>query len=251
MKQSFSVHRIAHLIWRDLVLLKQSLLTALAASGIILFMTALYGLRGDYSLSNTEFMPIFGLLYILIGIWLTFAIFKEAHIAQASPFYFTLPVSPLERLLAIWICTSILFSIVYVVLGFLVGELAILSVSVMTPGEMHVLPLFSNDFGATIAFYTIVQPVFLYGAIRFGKNRLGKTWLWIAIFAFVFMVFNIFFCLTFNSGLRDLFADENAASIAFEKTNAEIAVLGKWLFGLALGPLMLIASYFRLTETQV
>ena len=251
MKQSFSLQRVLHLIWRELVLLKSSLFTVLAAAAIILFMTALYGLRGDYALSNAEFMPIFGLLYFLIGIWLTFAIFKEAHQQQANPFYFTLPVSPLERLIAIWLCTSLLFSVAYIILGFLIGELAIISVSAMTAGEVHVLPLFSERFGSTIWLYMIIQPMFLFGAIRFGKNRMGKTWLWIAIFAFVFLVFNISLCLTFNSGLRDLFADESAAGIAFDNASTEISLLGKWLFGLALGPLMLVASYFRLTETQV
>ena len=113
MKQPFSIRRIGNIIYRDLVLLKSTIITTSLVVGIIFFLGFLYSLRKDHSVTSDELTWIFSLIYVLLGLLLTFAIFKEVHNQKLNHFYFSLPVSPLERLMATWLTSSVIYTVVF------------------------------------------------------------------------------------------------------------------------------------------
>ncbi len=247
----FNLQRIKHLIQRDVILRKGTILTAIAVTSVLLLIACFISLKGDYHLSADEFYNAFTVLYIIIGVWLSFSTFREVNQQKSNQFYFTLPASSLERITAAWFSTSILYTLAFTVLGFLIGQMVVLFGSVLFGTKVHLLDMFNSRYLSLVGFYLVTQPIFLYGAVRFRKNGMGKTWLAIAVTILGFMILNMFFCLAFNSGLRGFFAEDDTATRAFELAFKDVRPLGKWLFGIALGPMMLLAAYFRLTEKEV
>ena len=251
MKSSFSLQRIRHFIVRDITLLRGSLITAFGVAAAYLLITIWVNLSGDYILITNEFAGIFGFIFIAIGLFLTFAIFREANNKQLNHFYLSLPISPLEKLLATWFTTSILYTIVFSVFAMIVGQLAIATGSILSKESFHVLPMFSESYWSVIKAYIIIQPLFLLGAIAFDKNRLGKTIFWVLVFVIGFSVLNGVLCFTVNDGAVDMFSTEQFDSNAFNMAMTDFAGIGSWFWGIILGPVMLLAAYYKLTEKEV
>ncbi len=251
MKQSFSIQRIRDFIYRDITLLKGSLTTAFSVATAFLFIAIWVNLRSDYVVTPAEFATIFGLIYIPIGVFLTFAIFREANNKQLNPFYFSLPISPLEKLLGTWLTTGILYTIVFSLFAMIIGQLAIATGSILSTAEFHLLPMLSGSYWSVIKFYIIIQPLFLLGAIAFNKNRLGKTIFWILLFVIGFAVLNGILCFTVNNGAVDMFSSEQFDSNAFDLAIKDFSSIGSWFWGIILCPVMLLAAYFKLIEKEV
>ena len=251
MKQSFSIQRIRDFIYRDITLLRGSLITAFSVAAAFLFIAIWVNLRGDYIITQSEFAIIFGIIFIPIGLFLTFAIFREANNKQLNHFYLSLPISPLEKLLAIWFATSILYTILFSVFTMIIGQLAIATGSMLSKVEFHLLPMFSENYWSVIKSYVIIQPLFLLGAIAFNKNRLGKTIFWVLILVIGFAVLNGILCFTVNDGAVDMFSSEQFDSNAFDLAIKDFSSIGSWFWGIIMGPIMLLAAYFKLTEKEV
>ena len=251
MKQSFSIQRIRDFIYRDITLLRGSLIIAFSVAAAFFFIAIWASLRSDYVVTQSEFSTIFGIIFIPIGLFLTFAIFRETNNKQLNHFYFSLPISPLEKLLATWFATSILYSILFSVLAMIIGQLAIATGSMLSKVEFHLLPMFSESYWSVIKFYIIIQPLFLLGAVAFNKNRLGKTIFWVLVFIIGFAVLNGVLCFTVNNGAVDMFSTEQYNSNAFDLAMNDFEGVGRWFWGIILGPIMLLAAYFKLTEKEV
>ena len=251
MKQPFSIRRIGNIIYRDLVLLKSTIITTSLVVGIIFFLGFLYSLRKDHSVTSDELTWIFSLIYVLLGLLLTFAIFKEVHNQKLNHFYFSLPVSPLERLMATWLTSSVIYTVVISIYAFLIGQLAILIGSLFSASSVHLAPLFSDDYWRVVKVYFLIQPTFLFGSIAFTKNRMGKTLLAVLLVFMAVLIFNVILCFSFYGGAFDVFESEQLSSDAFYTTKDYYARISKWLFAIILGPLMLLASYFKITEKEV
>ena len=251
MKQSSSLKRIRDFIYRDLTLLRGSLITAFSVAIAFFFIAIWASMRGDYRVTPNEFAGIFGFIFIPVGLLLTFAIFREANNKQLNHFYFSLPISPLEKLLASWFATSILYTLVFSVLAMIIGQLAIISGSLLSKVEFHWLPLFSETYWSVVKFYVIIQPLFLLGAITFNKNRFGKTIFWILVILIGFSVLNGLLCFTVNNGAVDMFSTEQFNSNAFDLAVKDFSSIGRWFFAIILGPVMLLAAYYKLTEKEV
>ena len=251
MKQSFSIQRIRDFIYRDITLLRGSLITAFSVAATFLFIAIWAILQGDYIVTHDEFATVFGIIFIPIGLFLTFAIFREANNKQLNHFYFSLPISPLEKLLATWFATSILYSIVFSVIALIIGQLAIVTGSMLSKAEFHLLPMFSESYWSVITSYMVIQPLFLLGAIAFNKNRLGKTIFWVLLFVIGFGVLNGILCFTVNDGAVDMFSSEQLDSNAFDLATKDFSSIGSWFWAIILGPVMLLAAYYKLTEKEV
>lgn len=251
MKQSFSIQHIRDFIYRDITLLRGSLTIAFSVAAAFFFIAIWASLRGDYTVTQNEFATIFGIIFIPIGLFLTFAIFREANNKQLNLFYFSLPISPLEKLLATWFATSILYSILFSIFAMIIGQLAIATGSMLSKAEFHLLPMFSESYWSVIKFYVIIQPLFLLGAITFNKNRLGKTIFWVLVFVIGFAVLNGVLCFTVNNGAVEMFSTEQLNSNAFDLAIEDFSSVGKWFWGIILGPIMLLAAYFKLTEKEI
>ncbi len=250
MTPQFNIQRIGNFIYRDITLLKGTIITTLSVAGGLLFIFFLFGLRKDHLLTPDEFVSIFTKFYIIIGLLLTFSIFKEAQNKKANHFYFALPVSAYEKTVAIWLTTSILYTIVFTVFAYLVGQLAIITGSVLSETNFHFLSIFSESYWELINGYFFIQPLFLLGAITFSKNRIGKTLLLTMFIIFGLFMFNFILFAILNYDIYDFFSEEqdtNACSLALE----DFSPMGRWLFGIVLGPVMMIAAYFKIIEKEV
>ncbi len=251
MSMQFNFQRIGHFIYRDLLLLKGGILTSLSVIGALLFVGTLINLRNDLLLTPSEFVSLMTPFYIIAGLLFTFAILREAHNKKGNHFYFSLPISPLERIIALWLTTSILFTLAFTVFGLLVSQLAILTGSVFSKVDFHLTHPFTHNYGSLVKFYVFLQPSFLLGAIAFSKNRIGKTLLLVSLAVFAVFLFNVILCFLFTDGSFDLFESDPFTTNAFDRASTEYAALGRWLFGIVLGPLMLFAAYFKLIEKEV
>ncbi len=249
MKQ-FNISRIGNFIYRDIVLLKGTISTTLSVVSAIFFIVFLFSLRGDHQISSGEFMSVFGKFYVALGVLFIFSVFKEAHNQKSNHFYFSLPVSSYERIAAAWLSTFVVYTLVFSILGFLIGQIAIILGSMFSKTDFHLLPIFSESYWRTVKVYFVIQPIFLFGAITFNKNRVGKTLLVVVLFVIGLIVLNMMLFGMLNYGY-DVFSGEGLASEAFDKTGQDFSAIGEGFFMGIFVPLMLLASYFKIVEKEV
>lgn len=250
MEKRIDFKRIIQFIQRETILLKGAVITTLSVISGIFFIVFLLYQRNDFFLSTAEFMSVFGKLYLLIGVLLIFSITKEIHNRKSNQLYFLIPISTLERLMAIWIITFMIYTIVFTVLGIVIAQCSIALISMVSDSDFYMLSIFSESYWGAIAFYFIMQPLFLLGAITFSKNRIGKTLLTILLVFFLMLIFNFLFYGMLNFGY-DVFSGEELASEAFDKASVDFSISGKWFFMGVFAPLVLLASYFKLIEKEV
>ncbi len=249
--QEFSGKRIGNLIYRNIVLLKGAIITALLVAGGLIFVGSLLSMRGDHVVNSDEFIGMFSLLFLILGLLFTFAIFKEMHNSKAGHFYFLLPATAAEKIIASWLASNVMYSIVFTFFAFVVGQLAIVICSVFPSTNLHALPVFSETYWSLVKFYFFVQPAFLFGAVTFSKNRIGKTLLAALIIIFCVFMYNLILCFSFTGGAFDVFNSDPFSTDAFSLAQEDLSGVGALLFSIVLGPMMLLASYFKLTEKEV
>lgn len=246
----FNIKRIGYAIRKDVTILRNAGITALAVAGGILFIGLFFMTRGDDYLSADEFMGLFGLCYIVLGVFFSFAILRESHNVKSNHLYFALPISPLERLTAIWLTTTLIHTLIFTVMALLVGQLAIVAGGIIFGSGFHWVSLFSDGYVKLIKGYFIIHPIFLCGAMTFSKNGIGKTLLTLLLIfiGILFYGLLLFSVLNHSYGVYpgDLIADE-----AFGKASTDFSEVGSWFFTLLFGPVMLLATYFKLVEKEV
>ncbi|WP_201919502.1 hypothetical protein [Aquimarina mytili] len=247
----FSLKRIINSVYRDVTVLRGSIVTGLSIAAGILFIAFLLNLGfGDHSITAEDYAGTSGLLYVLFGVLFTFSIFKEVHDQKKNHLYLTLPISPVERVIAVWITTYILYTVAFTILGVLIGQMAIIFGSLFSKVNLHFISIFSEEYWKMITFYLFVQPVFFYGAIRFGKNRMGKTVLSLLLVFLGILFYNFLIYGMLNHDF-DVFSGEQLASEAFNLAKKDFSITGRWLFMIILGPAMFLAGYFRMIEKEV
>ncbi|WP_299315424.1 hypothetical protein [uncultured Aquimarina sp.] len=250
MTHQFSYRRIYHFIRRDLTIRKSNISTALIVVSAILFIFFLINLREDYRISVGEFISVFGLFYIPLGVLLTFFICKESHDPKANHLYFVLPVSVYERMAAIWFTATILYTIVFSILSFLAGQFAILIGGVLFGTDFHLLPMLSGEYLGLVMFFCIIQPVFLVGALTFKKNRIGKTLLVFVLVFFGVIIYNLILFTMLNYRY-DVHLGDTFASEAFGMAQNDFSLFGMLFFIGLFGPVMLFVAYCKMVEKEV
>ncbi len=250
MTQQFNIRRIGNFIYRDIVLLRNTIITTLSVVGVLLLFFFLYDLRGDHIISEEEFASNFMKFYVVLGILFTFSIFREAHHKKSNLFYFSLPISSYERVTAIWLTTSALYTLLFSVFGFLIGQVAIVLGSMFSETNFHLLPIFSENYWQGVTFYFFIQPTFLLGAILFTKNRIIKTLLFVVLLVFGLFIFNGILFSIFNIGY-DIFSEDQIVSNAFSLAREDFSGIGIFLFVIIMVPVMLLAAYFKIIEKEV
>ncbi|MDT0605508.1 hypothetical protein [Croceitalea rosinachiae] len=250
MNNEYSIQRVLNHIKRDLYLLKGTLLTGMLVAIGTLFLLLLLNMIWDKELSTGEFSGIFGFIYFILGIVLTFSIFKEIHNRNTNQLYLTLPISPLERLTAIWLTTMVFYTVAFSILGFVIGEFAIVFGSLFLGADYTPLVPFSQNYWGIVKAYFFIQPLFMLGAISFKKNRVGKTILCLILVAIVFAIFNMMLYGVLNYDYA-VFNNEPLGTEAMEKAKNEFSLGGKWLLMMILGPITLLVTYLKLVEKEV
>ncbi len=251
MNPQFSLQRIGRFIVRDLILLKGSIRTVASVIAVLFFIGSLIGLRGDLRFTPEAFVGMLRPVYIIVGILFTFVILKDAHYKKANHFYFLIPISPLERVMAIWGATSLLYTVVFTLFGVVVSQCTIGLASFFSSVDFHLVHPFTESYWSLIKFYTFVQPAFLLGAISFRKNRIGKTLFLVILSVVGVFLFNVILCFMFSGGAFDLFESDPFTTQAFARASEEYSGIGGLLFGFILGPIMLWACYHKFIEKEV
>lgn len=246
----FNIKRIGYAIRKDVILLKNTGFTALAVASGILFIGLFFMTRGDDYLSSDEFMGLFGLCFVVLGVFFSFAILRESHNVKSNQLYFTLPISPLERLTAIWLTTTLIHTLVFTVMALLVGQLAIVAGGIIFGSGFHWVSLFSEGYVKLIKGYFIIQPLFLCGAMAFSKNGIGKTLLTLVLVFIGMLFYGLLLFSILNHGVG-VYPGDLIANQAFDKASKDFSGVGTWFFTLIFGPLMLFAAYFKLVEKEV
>ncbi|WP_420322907.1 hypothetical protein [Flagellimonas sp.] len=250
MSAAFSLTRIGQFVRRDIAILKGTFVTGLLVGIVLLFLFCLFNMARDKELALGEFFRIFGLIYVPLGILFTFALFREYNSSKANQLYLSLPVSISERLAAKWFTSTVIYTFVFSVLAVVTGTLAIIFGMVLFGANFNLMSIFSEHYWNVIRIYFLVQPIFLVGAISFSKNRIGKTLLALGILVLGFVLFNFLLFGIFNHNYG-AFSGDSLTSVAFDKTAADFSVVGRWFYGLLLGPIMLVVAYFKMTEKEV
>ena len=249
MNTNFSFERIWNHIKRDVVLLRSSLGTALAICGVLLFGFIQLNLFWGQALGSEEFFGFFTLLYIVSGILLSFSYFREFHDPKSNALYLSVPISSAERLTAIWMTAYVGHTLAFLVLGLVVSSFFIFFGSSLFGAELDFVNISLVEYGKMAKTFLFLQPVFLFGAAAFRKNRRAKT---------VLLVFSLVLCLAFfnmalfaglNRGL-DMFSQSGLSSKAFDLAQRDFSGFGKFLFMTILGPGMLLATYFKVKEKE-
>ncbi len=249
MEGKFSFDRIWNHIKRDAVLLRTTLLTALAICGILLFAFIQMNLFWDKKMSSEEFFGFLTLLYLLSGILLSFSYFREFHDNKSSALYLTLPISSLERLTAIWLSSFLGHSMAFLLLGTVVSSFFIFFGSSLFGAELNFVNLSLAVYWKMGKTYLYLQPIFLFGAATFKKNRRAKTFLLVFSTVLCLAFFNMALFAGLNRGL-DMFDQTGLGSKTFELAQKDFSGFGKWLFMAIIGPGMLLATYFKLKEKE-
>ena len=248
--QKLSAKRIAGLIYRSVILLRGAIITALLVAGGLVFVGTLISVRGDFMVKPDEFISMFSILFLVLGLLFTFSIFREIQGDKTNHFYFLLPATALEKVLASWLLSNVMYIVVFSVFAFVVGQLAIALCSVFPSTDLHVLPIFSDTYWCLVRFYFFVQPAFLLGALTFTKNRIGKTLLAALVLVFGVFIYNMILCFWFTGGAFDVFSSDPFSTEGFSLAQNDLSGVGGFLFGLIFGPMMLLAAYFKMTEKE-
>ena len=249
MESNLSLHRIWSHIKRDVVLLKSMLLTTLAICALLLFAFVQLNLFWNKGISSDVYFGILSFLYIISGIVLSFSYFKEFHNDKSSALYLTLPISSAERLISIWLSSSIGHTLVFIVLGIVFGGFSIFFGSVLFGAEFNFVNLSPDNYWKMVKTYVFLLPIFLFGAATFKRNRRAKTLLLVAITVLSLIFFNMFLFGILNHGM-DVFDRNGLGSKAFELAQKDFSGVGKFVFMAIMGPGLLLATYFKIREKE-
>ncbi len=249
MERNISLHRVWNHMKRDFILLKSILLTTLAICAVLLFAVVQLNLFWNKGMSSDVYFSLLAFLYIISGIVLSFSYFKEFHDHKSNVLYLTLPLSSEERLIAIWLCSTLGHTLIFLFLGIVFGGFSIFFGSVLFGAEFNFVNLSADSYWKMVRAYLFILPIFLFGAATFKRNRRAKTVLLVATTVLCLVFFNMFLFGVLNRGM-DVFDQSGLGSKALDLAQKDFSGFGKFIFMTILGPGMLLATYFKIREKE-
>jgi len=241
----FSFSRFTHLCKRTIELNVSSwLMGFFAVLGILLiiwFFPILIGgtIWHDYQINNL--LPAATVLFILGGLFITSAIFKELHSSTTSFQFLTLPATSFEKLLSAWAITTVLYIFASFIFYFLLTLIIQLITAVTLSNDLSIRLFNPLDLGVLepVISYLYYHSIFLLGAVYFVKNNFLKTLLCIVlVVASILFILAIFFFVSGGSMSMHI-SSENLGSVLIHTVSI--------LFSL----FMLILAWIRLSNKQV
>jgi hypothetical protein len=217
--------------------------------GFLLFISLIKIVFGSPIVADSNFFGLTMPFFFAGGYVFTSTIFSELHKSNRGYLFLTLPASALEKLLASWLITSVLYVIASIFIIFLMNVI----LKVFSGNVMPLFNLFQPSLLKSYAVYLVTQPVFLLGAIYFrGVNFLKTT---LALFVIVFIV------SIYSTVAARLIVVHNFSNIhAFDGNMPDnlmnffeniFAPTIKIIFWYCLAPFFMVVSYFRLKEREV
>jgi hypothetical protein len=248
---NFNINRLFLLLQRQLIVNKKNLLIAFAACfGTILFIYLLT----IYTSGTVIYEPLVALSFVVIftgGFIFTSIGFNELHAPDKAYQYLTLPATTLEKLLSVWLLTSIAYVSVSLVLTGVIALIGNMFAVVVGADTKSFSELLNFPILNLVWIYFIAQTVFLLGSCYFNKNNFLKTLL---------ALFVLFLGLAFYAGLNGwIFFGSSGLNITREDSTLPVLyfmqhtlpILAKVVIGYLVGPFFLVTSYFVLKERQV
>ncbi|MCK5823723.1 MAG: hypothetical protein KAG95_06945 [Bacteroidales bacterium] len=242
-------------IKRYLFLNKNTLAVAFGAVSGTIFLILMFAAYQTKSLNSDILFSTVMPFFFLGGLIFTSSSFKELHDPKTSYSFLTFPISTFEKLSGIWLSTSVLFSIVSIVIIYIINILASVLFSQLFNFQLHIDNIFTLQLFSEVGKYIVIQSIFLLGAIYFRKNNFLKTILAISV---IFIVFAILTGLAGRIMFNDFIIphnfnfNSNGVSIEHQSMFSNtIPQILNFTFWYLLTPFFLIVSYFRLKERQI
>lgn len=182
-------------------------------------------------------------LFFIGGIILTSQIFLELHYPNRSYSFLSLPASTLDKLTGSWLLTSPLYILAFGLISFVIHFATFLLAGI--PYSFSYF--FTESYGTAVSNYLVIQTIFLWGACYFRKNNLLKTLLAMIVLFIVVGIFTISLLWVFFGGGTAVHISSPNFQNFLESGFATLMQIFFW----ALGPYMLLMSYFTLKERQV
>jgi len=254
MNNFFNIQRFINLLKRQFILNSKSIFIGLgAASGILFLIFTIVASTQGKCLYNEQVSSMYN-VYFIAGYIISSRLFKELSDSRTGYLYLTLPASNFEKLLAGWLYSSVLYSIVSVVLIIIITSLANFIASLIIGFEFTP---FNYDFKyimLAVGVYMITQSVFILGSATFKKQAFLKTLLALFIFAVSFSLITGFLTWgivgKFNIHMEptDFKHLPPGLEYFFE---VQFPVIAKIVFWYLTAPFILLISYFKLKESEV
>ena len=184
------------------------------------------------------------------GFVLTSLAFHDLGNPMKRSGYFTLPVSALEKLICMWLLTSvgwiILFTVVYTCYSYLanpIGQMVFRNV------RFEAFDPLSDFVFSSMQYYFVLQGIFLVGAAHFRGYAFPKT-------VFVLVVFGMVFVMLFYFLLKDVFMYEHDCTGMDCELIPEVGGHTVWrimtfFFWWILAPLCWALAYLGIKEQEV
>ncbi len=263
-KLEFNMNRIGHLIKNDIQKNKKSFLFMLLGSFILISLFAfMLVITGEPHFVREEMhMTFFPFILFLLGFILTSMSFRELNETGERMFYLNLPASHLEKFISkvvisffivpiILYCSYFFFALIFnIVLSWNTDE-AIVSFSVFksptpyVPKPIQLLPIFLAT--NTVAFLGAI----MFRTLEFFKTLVGLMVLYFSIFFIFSLAMFLFVPDFFNSFFMGTELKQHPSDSFWEFFNGGFKNLAFIVLFLILPLLLLVASYFKLTEKEV
>jgi hypothetical protein len=248
---NFNINRLYLLIQRQLIVNKKNLLIAFAACfGTILtvFLLTIYGS------GVVMYQPLIIISFVVIymgGFIFTSIGFNELHTPDKAYQYLTLPASTFEKLLSVWLLTSVIYvclSLVFIAVIALIGNLFAIIIGAGTQGisSMMQIPLFT-----LVGIYLITQTLFLLGSCYFKKNNFLKTLLAIFVFGMALSIYASINGIVILHSFSINVNDQNISETFRYFMGNTFPFIMKLVFEFLVAPFFFVASYYVLKERQV
>lgn len=219
--------RILKIICHDLSVQKK--IIGLASLSGIIFLSIL-----------SYFNSLDGYAFILYsaGLIMTSNAFTDLNTPEKGQFFLTLPASSLEKFIARWLLTSVIFMLYTYILYFLCS-LITLSVNGNGLSSLHLL---SPMVLAIFAKYLVLNSVALLGAIYFRRYNLIKTSLCVGILMSI---------ITAAVFLASYITCPNCMYFSIMHLLEKVFLGAYYFFWILLLPICLVIAYQRLKECEL
>lgn len=247
MSSGFSFARVLQLCKRNLFLKKKMILIGLAALiGLLLVLYAgIYAFTPthldvpkeslEFSGKNTVF-TIALRIFQYVGYAFTSTMFYELNSTGSAPQFFTLPAKTSEKLLSAWLISYVGYTVFGIIVLYLFSLIM----------DVDQKLFFSTNTFNELWMYTILQSIFLFGAVYFKANNFLSTI--VAILGFMISLGLIFFLLNL------FFDDFEAWSFTIPTTllaSTTSHIISSIVFTILVSALFIWFTYLRLKNRQI
>ncbi|RED94389.1 hypothetical protein [Marinoscillum furvescens] len=249
--KAFDLGRLAGFLKLQLFKFRKGIVLTLAVTfGMLFFVGLLLDIYVDPTKVTFEHMENFTGSILLGGFVLSSMAFNELGNKLKAQHYLMVPVSALEKFIAMWLLTGLGWAVGYTLVFTLYTWVA----NVVGPVLFSYVSFRAFDpLGAEtllrIVVYLVLQGVFLIGSVRFKSYALPKTLLAILLVALVcgscaFMIMKETFLTEHRCG-------NGECEYITEMGKHPIWSVVKWMFWSVLGPVTWLVTYLGLKEQEV